>query len=1071
MHDHFHAYVEALRATPSGGKTEFTDRTALHMLLESFATREGEPPIKVIAEPPRSREGYGTPDYRLVIRGATLGYVENKKIGANLSAIAKSPQIKKYNELSTNILITDYLDWVWLQDLIPLLRARLCEAADMESPRFHLNPEKMEKVAELIAGFLKAKPQPIGTPQEFARKLARPTQRLKEYMLEDLYQQQKRCASFNTLYKVYEDSLKFLSPEMTLPDFADSVAQTLSYSLFLAKLNAPAEAVLDLYNAKKFIPQSFHLIRALAGFLDELEDSARYGEMKWVLDEIIGHTNMLDSLALNESLTFREKQLKLIDDGRWRDPYIYFYEPFLHEYDKGQKVDRGVFYTPPSVVRFIVASINDILTQDFGLAEGLADKQHVTLLDFACGTGTFLLEVFKQVLDGLPANSPKRQGRIKDHILEHMYGFEYIVAPYTIAHLKLSQFLKENGYALRDGDRLKIYLTNTLETLAAQDHFFINAIHDEGLEAQKLKDERVLVITGNPPYNNKSQNPSYTERTESTTSGKKKTVRALTHIGKMLQVYKPTDETKLNLDDDYIKFIRFAHRKMEGVERGVIGIITNNSFLSGITHRRMRNKLMQDFSAIYILNLHGSSLIGETAPAGEKDENVFSIRVGTAISIFVKDTRKKGCAVYYRDLWGRQKDKYRFLEEHTIRNGGFEALDIAGFNRRFRATRWGAERFKDDLSFFAPPKDMKKLKAYGEFWGVQEIFRRYNSGIQTKRDALTIHFSPSELKAVFRDMESLSPQAIKEKYNLPDDGRDWTIEKAIGNIRQERHVRPILYRPFDSRWTSLNSKSKGFVAYPRYETMQHYLHDNVGLSFIRNNYGALGYTDYQHFMVHWNALDIHLLGGQAYTAPLYLYSEEQEPETTLFGGEGDSLQGKGRKENFSTAFRAFIDKHYKHRYAPEEVLGYLYAVLHSPGYRREYLEFLKIDFPRIPFVASREQFEALSRLGRELTDAHLLRRWPVSALGEPHGFDLIVEKYRYDAPQRRLYINAETHYADVPQEVWEFQIGGYQVLAQYLKYRKTRTLTGDEVEHVQKMIQILAFTIAQMQAIDAIWQP
>jgi N-6 DNA Methylase/Type ISP C-terminal specificity domain len=880
MTESFKSYIKAIRETPLAGKTEHTDRDALKALLVAFATQLDRG-IKVIAEPPRNKEGYGAPDYRLVIRGATLGYVENKKIDENLNKVIRSEQITKYNELSQNIIVTDYLEWIWLNDMKVVQRARLCDAADIEAAKYELVHGNLRKVSELIEHFLRVVPQRIGTPQEFAKALAKPTQNLKEYVLEDLNQQDKAQESANTLFKVYEDSLKFLSPEMTLSEFADSVAQTLSYSVFIAKLSAPADKVLDLYNVKKYIPQSFHLIRALAGFLDELDDPARYSELRWVLDEILGRINNLDSFALGESLTYKRKA-KPGDDNAQRDPYIYFYEPFLNEYDKGQKVDRGVFYTPPKVVKFIVSSINEILKEKFAIADGLADKYQVTLLDFACGTGTFLLEVFRQVLDGLPENSPKRPGRIKDHILEHLYGFEYIVAPYTIAHLKLSQFLKENGYSLQHSDRLKIYLTNTLGKLTKQDHFFINAIHEEGEKAQKIKAEPVLVITGNPPYNNKSKNPSYTEHKEQIKSGKNKgktrKVRTLTHIGKLLQVYKPSDEKKLNLDDDYIKFIRFAHQKMEPVERGVIGIITNNSFLHGITHRRMPNKLMEDFSEIYILNLHGNSLIGETAPNGGEDKNVFPIRVGVAISIFVRDKKNNApCRVYYRDLWGKQAEKFDFLDSHTLKDAGFQPIDVAGFDKRFRATRWGKERFKDNLSFFVPPLDAEKLAAYGEWYGLNDIFALFNTGIQTDRDELVIDYQKQELI-----------KRMKLAFS--------------GNYDAE----------FKKTYNVKNSSS--------YQRLEERLRD-------------------QEF--------------------------NQEKVT---------------------------------------------------------------------------------------------------------GLNLIVKKVRFSEQEKRLYINADTYYGDVEKDVWEFQIGGYQVLEQYLKSRAERTLTGDEVEQIQNIIRIAAFTLAQIQKIDATWR-
>lgn len=1060
----FQTYFDKIKKYDSTKDTEFTYRPALQSLLEAIAQQE-DSNIEVKHEQKRNKEGFGAPDFRMIIRGATLGYVENKKIDETLSKVVRSDQIKKYNELSQNMVVTDYLEWIWLKDLKIVQRARLCDSIDFQTSRFKLDKEKIEKVKELISNFLRATPQPISTPQEFAKALAKPTQKLKEYLLEDLTAQNKKKVSLNTLYKVYEDSLKFLSPEMGLSDFADSVAQTLSYSLFLAKLNSPRGAVLDVYNVKKHIPQSFHLIRALAGFLDELDDNTRYGELCWVLDEILGRINNLDGDAVSQTLTFKEKQSNTMpNDGRWRDPYIYFYEPFLQEYDKGQKIDRGVFYTPPPVVRFIVTSINEILKEEFGIMEGLADKQQVTVLDFACGTGTFLLEVFKQILGGLPATSPKRPGRIKDHILQNIYGFEYIVAPYTIAHLKLSQFLKENGYSLQNNDRLKIYLTNTLEQLTTQEHFFINAIHEEGEKAQEVKQKQILVITGNPPYNNKSKNPSKHK------DGK------LTYIGNMLKVYKPIDETKLNLDDDYIKFIRFAHQKMEKVDRGVIGIITNNSFLNGLTHRRMRNKLMETFSKIYILNLHGNSLIAETTPDGREDQNVFPIRnVGVAICVFVKNEKQKSpCQVFYRDVWGKQEDKFCFLDANTTKTSNFEPIDVVSFNSQFRATPWGKERFKDELSFFAPSKDMDRLKAYSEGWGIQDIFDNRNSGIQTKNDPTTIQFNKLELQNLIESFATLSNKQLKQQFSIKEGV--WTIEKAKKSLALHgydlKRIINITYRPFDFRWTFFNDKSSGFLARPRTETMFHMLRENIGLVFNRQ---IVNHSFTHAYLSKFPTIHGTLyLGnkGQDYLAPLYLY-KSQEVNNKGQLGLMDALEydEEGRKENLTLDFRKFIDERYKHHYTPEEILGYVYAILHSSTYRRLYLEFLKIDFPRIPFVKTRNEFDALSKLGQELIDVHLLKSIPQFAVGEPSGLNLEVKQVDYHEEEQRLYINSDTYYADVSKEVWKFEIGGYQVLEQYLKYRKDRTLTSDEVDHIQNIIRVLLFTVTQMQKIEEKWNP
>lgn len=423
--------------------------------------------------------------------------------------------------------------------------------------------------------------------------------------------------------------------------------------------------------------------------------------------------------------------------------------------------------------------------------------------------------------------------------------------------------------------------------------------------------------------------------------------------------------------------------------------------------------------------------------------------------------------VFYADLWGIRKEKKAWLGSHNITNTKWQELDIDGFNKAFRATRWGAERFQDDLSFFVPKGDIGAMQEYGEGWGLHEIFGEYNSGIQTKRDALTIHFIKKNAEQAIEDLCKLPKEELRIKYSIPEDGRDWTIMSAKESLAGNHDFENIAYRPFDMRWTCYTHKPKGFIAYPRFDTMKHFLKKNIGLSFIRNDYGA---TSYSYALVHSEITDLHLVGGQTYTAPLYLYIEKDKSklnncEKLAFMKDETSIITREKEANFSKEFQAFMASRYQKEYTPEEILGYIYAMLYNPVYRTKYLEFLKIDFPRIPFTADEKKFRQLSKLGQELVDAHLMKKVPDTKMGMPIGQTLKVEKVWYSRENKQLHINPGTYFNKVPEAVWDFEIGGYQVLDKFLSARKERDLSLADLTAVTNIIRVLDFTVGQMAKI------
>ena len=592
--DVFDRYILALRATVAEDKTEHTDRGALQSLLQNIAdkTQKG---IKVQHEPKRVAQK-GAPDFKVSKGGLILGYIENKGIDENLTKVLKSEQIAKYKSLSTNIILTEYLDFVWINKYGPPQRERLCHATDLENRRFRLSDDRVEAVAKLIGGFFSSAPEGIGRAQQLALALATRSRLLRDYLGEELVRQQRdhKEGRLYGLFQVFRDQVFH---ELTIKEFADALAQMLAYGLFLARLNSDSNPV-TLHNARQYVPGSFRLIRELVDFLNELEKD-EYRDVRWVVEEVLSIVNGLDLPAIHEDLSFRHRRaisrrVRASDEEEHRlferDPFIYFYEDYLRAYDKETSKGRGVYYTPPPIVNFIVRAVDDILKDSFGIVEGLADHGRVTVLDFACGTGTFLLEVFQKIFENIGGSESGRADLIvREHFLKNIFGFEYLIAPYTIAHLKLSQYLNDQKHALKDDERIQVFLTNTLEPVEPQRNLLLPAVTAEIEAAQKVKEKPILVIVGNPPYSGHSKNNG---------PWIKGAIKAYNQVdGKPLGERNPKW-----LQDDYVKFIRFAQLKMEHIDKGAIGIITNHSYLDNPTFRGMRQSLTQSFNHIYILD-------------------------------------------------------------------------------------------------------------------------------------------------------------------------------------------------------------------------------------------------------------------------------------------------------------------------------------------------------------------------------------------------------------------------------------------------------------------------------------
>ena len=999
-------YVRDIMRHGDGEATEFTHRLPLQTLLNAMAApiERADGNIKILHEPSRL-PGIGAPDFILLNNGgANIGCVECKKPQDNLNALIGGKQLEKYRALSPNILLTDYWRFLLLKD-----------GAVIKHTTLSANPTAAEKeqLQELLNHFLITDAQSIGDAKTLADSLAVRCAALRCVLAAEILKEET-----SALHGLYDSFRAAIYDELDRQKFADVLSQTLVYALLMSKLKAPDGAKIDLYTAEQYIPGNFALIREIAGFLRQLQTNA-YHNIRYLLDNVLSAINAIDAHALAESMRYK-------NIGADEDPYLNFYENFLAAYDPDLREKRGVYYTPLPVARFIVRAADDILRRDFKLKDGLGDK-NVTALDFATGTGTFMLEMFRRVLnDKTPT---KRAVIAHSHLLQNFFGFELLIAPYIIAHLKLSYFLRDMEVELKKNERIQVFLTNTLEQHETQINMsFLPAMSKEANRAQEIKEKNILVITGNPPYSVVSQNKGEL-------------------ITNLIKTYKYADDAPLKehnlklLQDDYVKFMRFAQHKMENVEKGIVAIITNHSFLDNPTFRGMRQSLMTTFNRMYFLDLHGNAKKQETARDGGKDENIFDIQQGVAISILVKNHRiKKG--VYHADFLGKREVKNRACLSMDMQNIKWKEI-------KPEAT---------PLCVFIP-FNFKQYAKYKKHWQIKDIFTANSTGIKTHRDDFTFAFDKTVIQKRMRDMAnaSMSDAEFWRRHPTAKETRDWKLSVARDMSRQEKNINKRIYqcayRPFDFRQCFYGNETMDL---PRTEIMNHMLAgDNIGLVSVRQ---ARSSNSWRHCFITDKIIEtcyISNKGGEInYLYPLYLYNS-------------DIKNASVRRENIAPEFRQWINSYYGKKHSPENIMGYIYAVLHSSDYRRRYAEFLRMDFPRIPFCQDNAEFLRLAKIGNKLISAHLLRKIPagktqLQGTGKTH----LVEQVKYDDNNRRLYYNADEYFAPILPTTINFQIGGYKPLLQFLKSRKNRTLTAAEMETLEQAANAIADTVRQMEIID-----
>ncbi len=824
-------YLESIKDI-THESNELTHRLFLHNLLDKLKNHFNKE-FKIEHEPERKQGSQ--PDFRISYQGLNIGYIENKRVGTNLSQLLKSDQILKYLELNPNLMLTDYLNFVWVgkdENNTPSIKKEISVASlDELSKPIKPNPQTERDLIGFFKGFFNYEAAPITNAKDFATHLSTPTKYLKDALI--TYQKDTQVSSIFNNFKEY------LYEELSFEDFSDAFAQTLTYSLFLAKLNHPFEKI-DFNNVRSSIPKNFAVIREMADFLKKLDEIK---EIQWLLNEILSLINHVDMDSIIKDLN---------DD---KDPYLHFYETFLSTYDPKLREKKGVYYTPDSVVKFIINALDSLLKTHFkdaplGLKSAL-DNENIKLLDFATGTGTFLLEAFRKALEmrktsdgGTSTKEDKYQ-----NLLKQFYGFEYLIAPYAIAHLNLSQAFKEEfKKPLKENDALKIILTNTLiqpsEIVAYRG---LNPIFEKELSnAQEIKkDENILIITGNPPYSGASSNKGLFEWEVKATYGiepefqtieMEKNVKltdkiqtllnniqkqkesgsknALKELKKLHSKYKLQNEKNPKwLLDDYVKFMRFAQNKIKSLGHGLFGFISNSAFLDNPTFRGLRRSLLECYDELYILNLHGNARKKEKTPQGAKDENVFNIMQGVSINLFVKKaqtTKQKILQkIYYYDVYGQRAEKYAFLAQNDLNS--IEWLELTP-----RGPFYSLLPLKTPL-----------LEEYEQGFSVQDMFQIGGTGICSKKDHVVFHKDEKSLLKLLKDFSTLEPSELRRKYDI-EDAEGWKLGRAIENVKKNQHelekyIVSCQYRPFDYRWTYYTDKSCGFLARPVYDVFKHML--------------------------------------------------------------------------------------------------------------------------------------------------------------------------------------------------------------------------------------------------------
>ena len=999
-----------------GNATEHTFRGDLQQLLESLVTD-----IRATNEP--KRQSCGAPDYIITRGEIPVGFIEAKDIGdKDLEGKKKTgnqEQFDRYKTGLSNLIITDYIDFIFYRDGVFTTKISI---GKIENGSILPLSENFDQFSQLFKNFTETISQSIKSPTRLAEIMAGKA-RLMADIIEKSLNEDDENGNLSKLKRQMLSFQKMLISDIDNKSFSDLYSQTIAYGMFAARYHDPTLDNFSREEAVKLIPKSNPFLRKL---FKDIADEDLDTRLVWIIDELVNVFLASDVSTIMKDFGKSTKQ---------EDPVVHFYETFLGAYNPALRKARGVWYTPQPVVNFIVRAVDDILKTEFDLPEGLADSSKkkikvnyqgkqiekevhkVQILDPATGTGTFLAETIKHIHKKYEGMQGIWSKYVEDDLIPRVNGFELLMASYAMAHLKLDMLLTETGYVPTKDQRLRVFLTNSLEEPHPDSGtLWGNLLSDEADQANEVKrDTPVMCIIGNPPYSGESANKGE-------------------WIMKLMEDYKkePGGIQKLQernpkwINDDYVKFLRYGQHYIEKNGQGVLAFINPHGFLDNPTFRGMRWNLLKTYDKIYTIDLHGNSKKKETATDGSADVNVFDIMQGVSINLFVKTGKKKTNElgkVFHFDLFGKRDFKYDFLNENKLNTIQFKELPNVQPN------------------YFFVIKDFESQISYDKGFKVNEFFKINNVGIVTSKDAILIN---------------------ENKSNLISNVQNYYSIEVSNNL-----IKSISYRPFDDRLIYYDVK---LIERAREKTMQHLQHSNN----LALNVKRQCKLDFSYCFIS-NKLTESCLFESAYAnnsvLPLYLYPETNSQQTLdQLTERTPNLNADIVKEISDKIGLTFTNEKEttKDTFAPIDVLDYIYSVLHSPTYREKYKEFLKIDFPRVPYPKDKDTFWKLVKLGGEIRQIHLLE----SAVVEKpickfniSGTD-VVTKPKYE--NGNVYINETQCFEDVPEVAWNFYIGGYQPAQKWLKDRKDRELQIDDIRHYMKIIVALAETDRLMKEIDKI---
>ncbi|NCP12373.1 MAG: DNA methyltransferase [Sphingomonadales bacterium] len=1069
-------YLEQVRDKfASGHATEHSYRAALEGLFQSI-----DPAIEVINEPKRS-EG-GMPDFLFQRNGVAFGWAEAKDIDKDVIKLKgySIEQRKRYENAYPNLIYTNGVDFQFIRDKEVV---HLTSIADFMGQLGGLQPlpDKFDELERQLKLFAQQKPISIRSAQKLAEMMAGKAAIIKDEVGIALEDDADFRSGLGRQFTSFKDNLL---PNLTPGEFADIYAETITYGMFAARLHDDTLETFSRREALEKLPKSNPFLRGLFQYIAGYDIPER---LVYVVDDLAAVLRASDPHSLFAKFGHFTAR---------NDPFIHFYETFLAAYNPKKRKARGVWYTPEPVVDFIVRAVDDVLRTEFGLDAGLADTSKVTvdwdtgetkngkpvtirkdvhrvqILDPATGTGTFLAKAVQTIADRVKARAPgKWSAYVEEDLLPRLHGFELLMASYAMCHMKLDMQLTESGYVpSTNPPRLSVWLTNALEPAEREvKDLFFQQLADEARGANEVKRQSpIMCVIGNPPYSGESANKG-------------------DHIMGLMEAYKmePGGKERLKernpkwINDDYVKFIRMSEDLIaKNPSGGVLGFITNHGYLDNPTFRGMRWHLLKTFDKIWVFDLHGNSKKKEVSPDGSPDKNVFDIQQGVALIIAVRTRAESDelAEVWRGDLWGSRKAKSETLGEGKLYSLTSNMID-------HRAPEYPLEI-----------RDYKLLDQISQWPTLSRLCPVNSMGVMTKRDTIAISDTALEAKQKISDFRLLSREVLETQYEGIHDARDWHLSGIKENLRLhgENHIRPILYRPFDYRFTYYTDFSRGFLAYPVYDVGRHMLQPNLCLTTIRK---ADVDQDWTHSLILDGIMVHHALSMKEgnYIFPLYLYPDES-------ADQADALAPTERTLNLDPSLYAAIckasgidpadqagpDNDFRSpagdaRPSEVKVFDYIYGVLHSPDYRATFAEFLKIDFPRIPYPASPEVFAHVSDKGEQLRRLHLMEAPAIGDTNYPYhgdGDDVVASGHPKFLPEPgrgtgeagggvgRVYINPDQYFADVPAISWGFHIGGYQPAQKWLKDRKGRALSYDDIGHYQKIVKILIETDRIMKEIE-----